>query len=64
MFSRKTVGWNLANNMHSVLVVNALNKVIEQSPPQNGSLFVEMGASNLPLMILEICSQNINFCKV
>ena len=30
MFSRKIVGWDLANNMRSILVVNALNKAIKQ----------------------------------
>lgn len=30
MFSRKIVGWNLADNMRSSLVVNALNKSIER----------------------------------
>jgi putative transposase len=28
MFSRKIVGWDLAENMRSVLIINALNKAI------------------------------------
>ena len=28
IFSRKIVGWDLAENMRSVLIINALNKAI------------------------------------
>lgn len=30
MFSRKIVGWDLAGNMRSSLIINALNKAIKQ----------------------------------
>ena len=30
MFSRKIVGWDLAENMRSSLIINALNKAIKQ----------------------------------
>ena len=30
MFSRKIVGWDLAENMRSILIINALNKAIKQ----------------------------------
>lgn len=30
MFSHKIVGWDLADNMRSVLIINVLNKAIER----------------------------------
>lgn len=36
MFSRKIVGWDLARNMRSVLIINALNKAIERRNLEKG----------------------------
>jgi putative transposase len=36
MFSRKIVGWDLADNMRSSLIINALNKSIERRNLSNG----------------------------
>lgn len=30
IFSHKIVGWDLADNMHSIIIINALNKSIAQ----------------------------------
>jgi putative transposase len=36
MFSRRIVGWDLADNMRSTLIINALNKAIKQRELPNG----------------------------
>jgi transposase InsO family protein len=36
MFSRKKVGWNLADNMRSLLIINTLEKDIERRNLEKG----------------------------
>ncbi len=65
MFSRKIVGWDLADNMRSILVINALSKAIKQRMLPKGLIVHSDGVvGNMHLKSFGIYSKSRSFYKV